>query len=82
MNMPMDHLLKIINNRRLPGILILDLECRLLYSNREFPHLVPGSTGDNDQTDANGLTVSEEILRLCALVKHASLPRPPRSPGN
>lgn len=65
-----DHILEIINQRSVPGLLIIDADFRLLYANREaleitFGHaeLHPRSEGDRPPN------IPDEIISLCNLLK-------------
>ena len=77
----MEHLLEIIRKRRPPGILILDADCRLLYSNKEvlvqFPNLLATDSRGKVKPD-----IPVEILKLCKLMQGAPVNEgnpPPRN---
>ena len=52
---------ELVMGRASPGVIILDLDNRLLYANREALHLLPDSP-----------SVPEEICRLCDRVKQSA----------
>jgi len=64
----MEHLLELIRKRQSPGILILDREGQLRYSNQEVLLLLP----DLLKTDCDGnpqIHIPAEILRICTLAQ-------------
>jgi DNA-binding CsgD family transcriptional regulator len=72
----MEHLIEIIGKRRLPAILILDLDYRLLYSSGEIRALFPGIFENSPEKP----DLPQEIIRLCERTKPCSASGPPWSP--
>jgi DNA-binding CsgD family transcriptional regulator len=64
----MEHLLDLIRKRQSPGILIIDLNGQLRYSNQEVLVLLPNLL----ETDREGnpqANIPAEILRICTVAK-------------
>ncbi|OGQ98104.1 MAG: hypothetical protein A2521_10970 [Deltaproteobacteria bacterium RIFOXYD12_FULL_57_12] len=68
----MDHLYDIIRKRLPPGILIIDFNNRLLYSNREALALLPSLQPAETPGKKKRPVIPAEILHLCEQIK-----RPP-----
>ena len=66
----MEDLLEIIRKRRPPGILILDADNRLLYSNKEVLALLPNLLAPDSRGKAR-TNIPAEILKLCSLMHGA-----------
>jgi DNA-binding CsgD family transcriptional regulator len=64
----MEHLLELIRKRQSPGILILDREGQLRYSNQEVLALLPNilETGSEGKPQTH---IPAEIVRICTLVQ-------------
>lgn len=60
----MDKLLEIIRSRQAPGIMILDHNHRLLYSNREILDLIPEILADEPNGERR-IAVPPEVIGLC-----------------
>lgn len=79
----MDDLIKIINQRAIPGTLIFDLDQGLLFINQEALGLLPEKIQDKSQGNEHGRPhIPPEIYSLCDRVKgKPSQPDGPDSPG-
>lgn len=64
----MNDLAGIIKKRAVPGILLFDQDCRLLYSNREALDMLP-TIDTHDREDG---AVPSEIYRICRQLKETS----------
>lgn len=65
----MEHILQLVRKRHLPGILILDCNGNLLYSNQEVPALFPDILGTDD-TGNFCPCIPLEIQHLCERLRH------------
>jgi DNA-binding CsgD family transcriptional regulator len=65
----LDALVKIINQRSIPGTLIFDLNKRLLYLNREAYELLQAPGKAQRRPQAFRAVIPKEILSLCNRIK-------------
>ena len=65
----MDTLSEILKKRSPPGVLIFDLNDRLLYSNQEAYVILAARSGK----EAEALSIPDEILQLCRQIKEGNI---------
>jgi DNA-binding CsgD family transcriptional regulator len=65
-----DHILEIINKRSMPGLVIIDTDYRLLYTNREALEIIFGHAELRTRSEGEGpRTIPDEIATLCDRLK-------------
>jgi ATP/maltotriose-dependent transcriptional regulator MalT len=80
--MAMNNLFDIIKNRSAPGILIFDMNNKLLYSNNEALAMIPGLLQTTDAVKDEKQQVPEEIYDLCNIVRREATEKKPPSAEN